>query len=321
MTLQPDSLEGFIEFCRVETEAGGPDPQLDMAARPAAGVTLDWFAGVFIGPFTLASAAVIACEFPAVTSVLTDERRLRAFLEHAWPAISVRRERRAVWRADKLAECLLSWAEFVRRALPNTRTDSYTQLYDNVCRQCRYFGRYATMKVLQVLWRMGRVQAAQHDIRAAGAKYPRRMLALLARDPLLERGDSYELLQQVDSVAGELKGDVEGAGVPLTWYQFEVLLCNYRQVFTGRYTGRTHDHELAWWLKACQQLSPGVLRSALPFSELRQQLADPHSLGERGGWDGVRHDLEEVWRHGYLWSDVRYDYMQSRVDFSRPVPW
>lgn len=281
----------FTEFCQAELASGGPDPQVELTGRAAARHPQpDVAAGWFVAPYTCGAAAALWHWMD-----VDDEVKLQQLLLEHQAGLPTRRERRVIWGRDqlKLARCLLAWRRFALEELPGLRSAPYDELYRAVNNHALYFGRYATMKVIEVLYQAGRVENPQTDLRANGAKFPRRALALLYpqhAERLNSKSNDRETLAFVDRVASAVK---EGSGVE-TWFDFETLCCNFRQSLSGKYPGRSHDRELAHWIRAEAHFGADHLNAFLPFYELRQALFPVEYLGEHGAppWTGARPELE-----------------------------
>jgi hypothetical protein len=285
--------ELFHRFATAELESGGPDPQVLLTARAVQG--MEWrraqvAAGWFVAPYTCGAAAALW----ANDLWDLDEERLRQWLAVHHEGLPTRRERRAIWGAEqrKLARCLTSWRDWAHERLRFPWSGTYDDLYRSIESEVDYFGRYATMKVIEVLYQAGLVGTPQSDVRARGAKYPRKSLALLWPEhevALNVRGDPATTVQLAERLALEVQQALGGVSL----FQVETLLCNYRQSLDGKYPGRSHDRELAHWVRA-ERYWGEHLREALPFFDLRWQLFPHDRLGERGTppWWGAREALE-----------------------------
>lgn len=288
--------ELFHEFARAELASGGPDPQVRLTARAThrlEPLMAPIAAGWFVAPYTCGAAAALW----AADLWHLDEEGLRSWLVLHHEGLPTRRERRSIWGADqrKLARCLVSWREFALYRLPQLRERRYPVLYEAVHEEVAYFGRYATMKVLEVLYQAGLVHHGQSDLRARGAKYPRRMLGLLWPEhaPVLTvKGDPAPTLQLAERLALEVQVALPEASM----FQVETLLCNARQALDGKYPGRSHDRELAHWVRAERYWGRPALIEAVPFFDLRWELFPHEHFGERGSppWWAAREALEET---------------------------
>ncbi len=294
--------EWFAAFCQGELESGGPDPQVLLTARALDGVTRDTAArraGSFVNPYTCGAAAAFWHWDDTGVSITPDLLR-----EH-WAGLPTRRERRSVWNVDKMVVAHDAWAHWVSHELPRVCDLAYSEVYDSIQDTVPYFGRYAAMKVIEVLYQSRIVTHGQSDIRSRGAKFPRRTLALLHPDSatmLRDGGDGASTLAAVDGLATATREWLATRlGRQPTWFQFETLLCNYRQSLAGKYPGRSHDRELAHWRTAEAYWGADLLE-VFPFYALRHRLFDAEWLGELGDppWYSAREQLEIAWKERYV---------------------
>lgn len=283
----------FEAFSRAELASGGPDPQVKIIAEAitrlgGSDVEKTWRAGAFISAYTCGAAAAIWAQLGWEDS----SEMISAFLRMHGEYLPTRRERRTIWGADRVkwTKNLVSWSALAAR-VAEWKDLAYPALYDTISKNTTYFGRYATMKVIEVLHRAGVVAAGQTDIRPIGAKYPRRTLAWLFGYDIgtidSDRNDDMALAT-VNAIAEDLKLKYAIE----SWFDFETLLCNYRQSLRGKYPGRSHDRELAHWRKAEPYWRPETQARWIPFYEIRAQLFPHEFLGEIGGWSGARPELE-----------------------------
>lgn len=285
----------FRQFALAELRSGGPDPQVLLTARAVQ--SLEWrratvAAGWFVVPYTCGAAAALW----GAELWDEDEELLRTWLVMSHEGVPTRRERRSIWGTDKVkfARSMASWRDWADYRLPHLTQVPYSNLYDSISSEVAYFGRYATMKVIEVLHQAGLVSASQSDLRARGAKYPRKTLGLLwpeHADVVNQKGDPRSAVELAQRLAEEVRAYL--ASFNVTWFQVETLLCNYRQSLDGKYPGRSHDRELAHWVRA-EQYWGQELRDTLPFFDLRRQLFPAEYLGELGHppWWAARERLE-----------------------------
>jgi hypothetical protein len=290
--------ELFVDFCRAELASGGPDPQVTLVGRavrertdlvPAEQAVR---CGLFVVPYTVGAGAVLWN--------LRDwgQADWASFLIEHKDGFPMRRERRSVWGDDrrKLMESVVSWIDFCYRVLPDAADGTYDELYASIGKYVKYFGRYATMKVIETMHQAGLHVPAQSSIVAKGAKYPRKMLAMLFPEHA-ERMNSKANDTETIKLANDLAYMAyQFIGERATWFQLETLLCNARQAHDGKYPGRSHDRELAHWRKANGYFRrKGMdLREVIPFYGLRQTLFPHEYLGELGAppWWQSREHLE-----------------------------
>jgi hypothetical protein len=320
----PRHWAGWQEYARLEMDLGGPDPQVQLASQMIINGTTSpaeraWRAGCYIGPYTVSSGELFWTELELGAS----DAEIRAGVDKLWPLLTIKQERRAVKSRARMAEYLVSYRDWVQGRLPVIHgTGDYDELWDSMRADVRYAGRYATIKLLEVLRRVGAVTAAVPDLRPAGAWSPRLTLSWLLPEhaDLLNGGDSMLALRQiVDLADGVRRRMSESMQRDINPFTFEVLCCNYRQSLRDKYPGRGHDSELAAFAKAAPYWWEQDGGSTL--LETRQRLWDPRCLGEWHGWQGVRKELGTTpSQHDYFWSDLLYSY-GATTDLSNPVRW
>lgn len=291
--------ELFVEFCNAELATGGPDPQVLLTAKALHGTEVDRVvqAGLFVVPYSCGSAAVL---WGLYANRFSFDAWPAYLIEHK-PGFPIRRERRSVWGDDraKLMRSVTSWVKWAREVWPTVSAEPYDVVYKSIGKHCEFFGRYATMKVLEVLYQGGLITYAQDSIVPKGAKYPKRMLAMLFPDAdvtfaLSDNSDDAHTLKRANELAAEAASWLAGG---VTWFQLETLLCNARQAHSGKYAGRSHDRELAHWRTANGHFTQAGndLRKHFPFYALRSDLFPHQYLGEKGDpkWWTARPELEE----------------------------
>lgn len=325
ISLTPEAAEfhrsNFAEFCRLELLAHGPDPHIAMVAAAADGHGL-WRAGCYINAYTFGGGAAVWTAWSTPASVLDDQEAFRQWVAANWAGIPMRRERRAVKSKPKFAECMLSYAGWMTSHFAFGM--DYEQCWASVRGNVKYFGRYATIKLLETLHRMGAIPVAMQDIMPRGAWSPRLTLSYMWPEYDLELNSSSDapaVLQLANTLALQARDLVqEHCGVLPTWFQVEVLLCNYRQAIERKYPGRAHDSEMGYYRKA--EAYWGKDRLAGDFWGVREALFPRTLLGEFGGWEGERKECCDTYLdRGYFWSDVLYDYEATvdRGDWAHPV--
>lgn len=298
--------EGFADFCRLDKLSGGPDSHMTTIVHMAKG-TLDpaWLAGLYAAVYNVPMAWKLYDRFPTRGHA----EFVHPWLEDNWKSIVMRRERkRPVGSPTKLSECIQSYARWI----DTPRTEgSYEELWESVDR-VKYFGRYAKMKILECLYRMGETAYPQPDARAKGGWSPREGLALLypQQETLLKYGgDRPDVLRVVEALAVDANRNLK-----LTPYEFQVLICDYKQVAVTerQYPGRSVDSELSYHTK--------VGFEDLTMFAARENLFPQWALGEKRGWPGVREELGTFFvKTGTMWSDSLFDYLASKDDVYHPV--
>ena len=245
-----------------------------------------------------------------------NREKILAWLEENWHRLILRRERRAVRTTEKMTSCLYTLAAWVPTGV-DLMSEDYETMWNSAKSSIYGFGRYATMKMLEVLSR-GSHSPKIPDIRPVGGWSPRLTLAeIFPGDALLKEGNGELALSRVATAIDELRGYMAQRALrdSITHYEVEVLLCNYRQALTGRYPGRSHDTDL----KNARRSQEEWGRLYFPFFEWRREMFPRVCLGEIEGWTSVRDELETTpEQFGYFWSDTRYDYHKT-TDFSKPI--
>lgn len=298
MTRTDAYRELFVEFCQAELASGGPDPQVTLVGRAVAErddlapAEKAVYCGLFVVPYTIGSGAVL---WHLRASGATDWASY--LIEHK-DGFPMRRERRAVWGDDrrKLMESVVSWIDFCYQVLPDAANGTYDDLYASIGKHVKYFGRYATMKVIETMFQAGLRVPPQSSIVANGAKYPRKMLAMLFPEHAEQMNSKSNDASTVELANTLAASSSSWIGQVVSWFQLETLLCNARQAHDGKYAGRSHDRELAHWRRANGYFREHELdlRSVFPFYRLRRETMPNEYLGELGNpqWWEARKDLE-----------------------------
>lgn len=312
-------LRGFIDFAKTEVGWGGPDAHLRIVGEglDSSLSTFErvWCLACYIMIYTVASAAVVWETWP-LERVLKEPQALEAWLQEHWAGITVRTERRVVNSPRHLAKGLYELATWL--TCNSLEWLTYDQAWTAV-RSIPTFGRYASMKFIEACHRYALDAPSAYDIRAAGAWSPRLMLSYILPehdDVLNSTSGRPEVTAQAEDLAALVKQQVDQE-IPLTYFEYEVLLCNYRQAIKhSRYVGWILDSELDRYNKTVAHFTQ---LPRLDFVGVRKRLFPQELLGEVNGWAGVRKELEELPQlHGYVWSDLKYDYSKT-VDLAQPV--
>jgi len=110
------------------------------------------------------------------------------------------------------------------------------------------------------------------------------------------------VLEWAEAKAQEVRQLAELRGLPLTMFETQVFLCDYKQAWKGRqYPGRSQDSELEY----ASAIAPHWGEDdTMPL--LRDRLFPRQVLGEWNGWSHVRKELGRVLpQAGFTWSDFR----------------
>lgn len=313
-------LEGFLQFCQAETAVGGPDPQMIMLRLLCKGRTLverSLLAGLYVIPYDVSTA-----EYLWQKLLVDPEQDVSGFVSDEWAAILTRGERRCVRTREKFSSCLcdyMAWSAGIQKYFQYTGRELYDRLWDD-CNSLRYMGRYAVIKLLRALRECVRLKIQEYDIRPENAHSPRAALALLYPDKagVLESGSNDAgTISIVNMLADRTLCCLDDVGVSIGYYELQALLCEYKETLSGRryYPGRSHDEVMENYYR----MSPVRGNYRTDIFRIRQKIFPSECLGEVGGWRTVRKNLQPVLKqYGYVWSDLRFDYMMT-ADLSSPV--
>lgn len=320
----------FSDFCHWEIQSGGPDPQLAMVREMTKNFEEQskvWACLCYIAVYNVPYGEVFWLGMPwgrvhVDSSILYDWPKA-AFSEGR---VTTRLERRCVRRADWMSEYLVGAKDFVSRwyeiepcSHSMDSSASYEYLWEQVNNIPR-IGRYAALKLVELLTRSFNLPAVPPDIRPRGAWSPRLTLGVLWPDQGLEnRDDSASSIRKVNEFCSKTIEELARSwSVKVDMFQLQVLFCEYRESWAGRkqYPGRSLDSELGYARKAEEEwgYTSGIWKA-------RRELFPIKHLGEERGWDGPRKNVAAVLAtQGYTWSDLLYDYFETQ-DFRTPVKW
>lgn len=206
---------------------------------------------------------------------------------------------------DKFAACHVSWRRWAKDVWPGLFMTgaTYDQYWDSIDSEVQYFGRYASMKVLEVMYRAGLTgNAYQPDTRPRGGKFQRRTLAKLFPDhaswlKLHEKSDRPDVLRDISFLCDEVMRVMREYLPNITWFDVETFLCTLRQAIgSGKYPGRTHDSELAFWFGAGARHGFNNLNQELPFFDLRKELFEHRFLAELHKPSWSMEERENEWK-------------------------
>jgi hypothetical protein len=319
-----DAEEHFLhlaEFMKGVELAGGTTPHVAMTVASMS--YLDdpleklWFAGCYALTYNWATAERIFLEWRPAD--FTQEGFLSWAEEH-WTGIFLRKERKAVFRKPFFAESAASYLAFSREFLKSDWPETWMEAFAAFTGGCRYMGRYIAIRWLEVMRRAFGTSWEMTDVRSDGGEHPRKALALIYPDDAaaLLGGNSRREVAIADLKADECLLDLATVyGIRSSYYELQSLLCEYKQSVLGRkhYPGKSIDSETDYFRKIESYWGSEDSR----FWEIRAELFPAWSLGEVGGWSGVRPELSVVLSdHGYTWSDAVFDYTAT-TDFAAPA--
>jgi hypothetical protein len=337
IALEVDHWQNFADFCRLEMAIGGPGPHMKLTAKMCELDGCDWeetaWRGLcYLGVYNVPTAEQIWNIWPFQKAVLEREQFLPWFTEH-WAGITMRRERKSARSPIKMAQYFETAAIWLS-VLSDKRNygagwisgegassrQRYELAWNDTQESIYSMGRYIGFKYLEYGIQYLDFPIELFDIRAKGGWSPRVMLAILWPEQIqmLLGGDSPEEIAIVDEYAAKTKVQIkENYGIDLSYYNLQVLLCDYKQCYVGKrqFPGRSQDSEIAY-RKKIESYWGGNTR----MWEARAKAFPKQVLGELNGWDCVREDLGKVlYDYGYMWSDLIYDYNLSKNRLAIPV--
>jgi hypothetical protein len=329
LAVSVDHWKQFAEFCHYEQLAGGPDPHMALVGEMSRGEPLEeiwWRAGCYIACYNAPTAEAIWKHWTA-REVRANPEGFRRWIRENWAGLGFRRERRAVRTPEKLGRFFISYVGYMpllkTHFHPEANTLGPYDAYEMAWREVQKvygLGRYVALKILEFLQRYAQAPIALPDIRARGGWSPRRALALLYPDDAeaLEGDDSPGNIALAEERALKVREWIRYLGIPLSMYNLQVLLCDYKQSAVGRrqYPGRSQDSEIVY----ARKVESHFTDIKLDMWEARKRLFPHWALGELNGWEEVREPLGDVLAdHGYTWSDSLYDWHASKDNLAEPV--
>lgn len=321
----------FREFCYYEKLTGGPDPHMRAIEEMCKNQPWSeevWRSSLYVGLYNVPSAEAVWRVFPAhrlwqwtgkeyhLTTTGKDD--LYQWLEQHWRpgGIDTRRERRSCNTPTKFMDFVGGVTQVM-----NSRSWLMDQKdFENVWHfalDLPRVGRYAATKFTELWHRMHITPVGHNDIRAKGGWSPRTALQYLFPDLMDPYDGSREAVFQAEEAAARLKEWTDAAGLGLSFFEMEVMLCEYKASFSTRrqYPGRSLDSELKYELK----LRDYWKVEDTEHMRVRRQLHPEWALGELQGWNGPREACANVLAdYGYTWSDYLFHYNGTN-DFSDPV--
>ena len=120
----------------------------------------------------------------------------------------------------------------------------------------------------------------------------------------------------VNRIAAELNAELnEALTTPVSYYEMEALLCNFRQAVSGTfYPGRTIDSELEYHNIVQDHWGDDPYLGTFNMYDARYAALPWETLAEMSGgaWNGVRKDLFPLMRdEGIVWSDKEFRYGET----------
>lgn len=324
-------FDHFVEFTRFKGEIGEPSPHLAIVGHLTRKMSLDdklWMLGCYAATYCLPSAQVLHSLCPIKKSRSWGVKGFEKWLTKHWRGVVTRTERRCVRTPHKMAECLSSFIQWVDNdygALEKLEAVESRENYDVVWEsvsKIKFFGRYINIRFVEGLRRYCGIPARLYDIRSIGGWSPKRALCYLYPQhtaELLVDGAKGNAL--TNSLAMDLLAKVQQQLPKVDEYVLAAMLCEYKAAFENykQYPGWTIDQEPLLYDKVFNYWGDVVDRKAL--WRARKAIFPPQVLGEISGWNGTRWELTKTLRdHGYNWSDLRHDYVETTAKGSYASP-
>src|SRR3990167_331206 len=232
------------------------------AARNQPPVERLWRGGCYAATYNFPAAEAIWRSWGPDTVRSAGVLPIVDWLREHWKAIPLRKERKAVRTPEKLSECLVSLAKWMKDALEHAAfnpectinpRERYEMAWEDFG-QVKYMGRYITIRFLEFMHRAFDIPLIMPDIRPVGGEFPRQSLNLMfpQSEWALLGGNSHVELAEVNRVADEAITRLRDEyGVVIDHYTLQYLLCEYKQSVLGQrqYPGRSVDSELGYWRK------------------------------------------------------------------------
>jgi hypothetical protein len=322
----------FTEFCKYETMSGGPDPQIALVGemtKTYSQLGKLWAGGCYICVYNVPFAEVLWLNW-TIYDILNNQEDLLPWIESHWDGIKTRTERKCVRIKSNMATFLIEYAKYINsegfQKLLEDKSDP-DALYDKIFQDCqhhvKFLGRYVALKLVEYLRLYCGLYVHTTDIRPKGAWSPRKTLSVLWPDDkaMLLEGDDSLNLRVVNDVSKKTVHILKDNGVDIDLFQLQVMLCEYRESYEGmrQYPGRSHDSELGYYHKAVDYWGKSYcMNSEMLYA--RKKLFPNQHLGEIQGWDKTRKECGYVLaKHNYTWSDILYDYVNSKEGLENPI--
>jgi hypothetical protein len=314
----------FAEFAAAKAMIGEPTPHMNLVTEMSRGLPEEervWRAGCYLTAYSVLTGEAIWREWPW-KKVRAEPEGIEPWLRANWGGIHTRRPRRCVRTPPNFARSLLGFAEWAatqRIALQGREFATPHEQYDawwESTNSMPFYGRYISIRLLELLRRWGHLTADLYDIRAVGAHSPIRCLMLLSPTDvgILSSGD-VEVVNAVSEAIRHRLGLED-----MSFFTWATLLCEYRAGYEGGgdYAGNQHDEELEYTLsKYAKFWEARGFRSGV--WDARARVDHPECLGEVQGWSKRRLDIAGWLRdRGFVWSDMTHDYLRSQ-EVGEPV--
>lgn len=317
----------FVEFARAALFAGDPDSHLKLAAHFMREVEdmreRVWLAGCYTGFYNLVSGLVVFHEWP-LSRVEAHPEEFSEWVQEHWKGFSISFERRCVRTHTKMMRSLMSFIKNIDKIIEMKDAD-YETLWKFSLNNIEFYGRYITIKLLEVLYQGKVVSSRIPDIRPIDGWSPRTSLTWFFpeyEDAIQLGGNKPETIAIINELSDKVLNYIQKEVDPsLSHFEVEVWLCNYRQLYEshhGNYAGQSQDAMLEFYHSLKEHWGE------YPFDLLkaRKSVFSELVLGEIQGWDKSREELNTCHKEfGYYFSDGVYSYHLSKDDLEHPVKW
>lgn len=320
----------FSDFCHKVKQISGATPHLRTvgeSCRECDEKETAWRGGLYAACYNYPAAEAIWLTWQPEW-VLKNQFRFCRWVEENWKGLPLRKERKAVNSVKKLSECIIGYAAWQLQGgltemyqAVNRAKDPYQAAWERFS-ECKYMGRYITIRYLEFMRRYAQLNVRMNDARAKGGEHPRQGLHLLIPEQALIRSDSPEDLQISEAAFKYCLSLLRERQVFLDHYELQSLVCEYKQAALGKhqYPVQALDSELGYYAKVVSHFGDRYAERS-QFFRVRSSLFPEQALGELSGWPGKRKELGIVLAcHGYNWSDLLYDYKRT-TDLAHPVRW
>jgi hypothetical protein len=325
-------FDKIAQFTEYKLQVNEPSPHLRIVGHMAKDYTMNeklWLLSCYGATYCLPSGQVI-WEHWSHDDVRRKPKAFKNWVTDNWKGIVTRTERRCVRTPEKMVDCLSSCAKWIDeeyKTLPNISAederDYYNKVYDSVM-GIRYFGRYISIRFVEGLRRFCGIPATLYDVRSVGGWSPKRCLMYLYPEHMETlRIDNAEGDALTDKLVEELIDRVKERVPTVDSYVLAAMLCEYKGAFENRhqYVGWTLDQEPLLYDKVKAYWNDDMDTEML--WKARKDIFPWQVLGEvKDRWWGTRWDLTNVLRdHGYVWTDLQYDYNKTKDadSFAHPI--
>ncbi len=311
--MNSELYQHFVDFCQLKLAIDGSDSYIT-GAISLARESEDpyWYAGCFSTFYAPPSQEVFTRRWSR-KAIIKEPDKVLEWCEQHWQGLPLSRVRRVNRMGPhKLVRTLSGYAAWLDSGGMDSlnKSDSFDSAFKTLMKGVPNHGRYTGLKLYEALRRLGAPLPTVTDIRPNGASVPRRTLGAIFDHNTHD--NSAVGRTEADSLSDILK-----QAVPTTWFNVEMLLCNFMKTIKGGYyPGHALDRELEHIAKVQKEFGQEAGASTL---RTRQTLYRAECLGENNNWSGTRRELLSTFvDHGYIWSDLRFKY-DDTADLGSPV--